>query len=458
MDEKTATQSDTNHVVNVTLIEPIKTIFCVVVVATNRDCHNHPDLARRLMCKMVYKSISFHNLFLFQTVHDTRNLYSTTLQQTLMLVLIVGRWLLPRGELTRDELSQLLLVYIGMAADMLEYSIETLRVEQIACDPPIFYAVIAVWSWSLTQFTLGLTSTRSRRAAGKMKETKNDENNAPVPDEIYSPATSIDSLELSKFQNVKLTLLATGVCGTELWALIISLLIQDGPYLVTRLYIMIHFRVFDHSMIFFTCKNALLLVIVFYRLFVVINKTRRKNKRKLHHFQDRTQPAGHGRFETTSTLRRAISNRKYRTRKEAKHHMGSIINVQNDAQNTRMNSSEPAKYNDIYQVPPNVEADDDDDSGEVKKGAYVVTGNENSIDLSTMGRPPTPPPFPLSPLKASAPVSSRESSPARVAERPVPVRKDHAHFSSDLADASQHRDFSSTSIYAAVRRKTTQTS
>jgi Transmembrane protein 26 len=38
----------------------------------------------------------------------------TLIEQFLMLVLIIGRWLLPKGDLTRDQLSQLLLVYIGM--------------------------------------------------------------------------------------------------------------------------------------------------------------------------------------------------------------------------------------------------------------------------------------------------------------------------------------------------------
>jgi hypothetical protein len=39
----------------------------------------------------------------------------TLIEQFLMLVLIIGRWLLPKGDLTRDQLSQLLLVYIGEA-------------------------------------------------------------------------------------------------------------------------------------------------------------------------------------------------------------------------------------------------------------------------------------------------------------------------------------------------------
>lgn len=47
-----------------------------------------------------------------------------------MVILIVGRWLLPKGELTRDQLSQLLLVYIGMAADIIEI-FEAFRVSAI---------------------------------------------------------------------------------------------------------------------------------------------------------------------------------------------------------------------------------------------------------------------------------------------------------------------------------------
>lgn len=36
-----------------------------------------------------------------------------------VVLIILGRWLLPRGQLTRDQLSALLLGYIGMGADIL---------------------------------------------------------------------------------------------------------------------------------------------------------------------------------------------------------------------------------------------------------------------------------------------------------------------------------------------------
>ena len=37
-----------------------------------------------------------------------------------MLFLIIGRWMLP-SEMSRDELAQLLLCYIGVAADIIEF-------------------------------------------------------------------------------------------------------------------------------------------------------------------------------------------------------------------------------------------------------------------------------------------------------------------------------------------------
>ncbi|XP_038840002.1 transmembrane protein 26-like, partial [Salvelinus namaycush] len=49
------------------------------------------------------------------------------LHQILLILLVVGKWLLPiAGGVTRDELSQLLLHFIGTAADILEFTSETL--------------------------------------------------------------------------------------------------------------------------------------------------------------------------------------------------------------------------------------------------------------------------------------------------------------------------------------------
>ena len=36
-------------------------------------------------------------------------------------MLIIGRWILPKGAISHDQLSQLLLVYVGTAADIVEF-------------------------------------------------------------------------------------------------------------------------------------------------------------------------------------------------------------------------------------------------------------------------------------------------------------------------------------------------
>lgn len=49
------------------------------------------------------------------------------LHQILLILLILGKWFLPvAGDLTRDQLSQLLLMFVGTAADILEFTSETL--------------------------------------------------------------------------------------------------------------------------------------------------------------------------------------------------------------------------------------------------------------------------------------------------------------------------------------------
>ena len=47
--------------------------------------------------------------------------------QTFLLMLIVGRWFLPKGQISHDQLSQLLLMYLGDAADIVEYAHEYIK-------------------------------------------------------------------------------------------------------------------------------------------------------------------------------------------------------------------------------------------------------------------------------------------------------------------------------------------
>ena len=58
-------------------------------------------------------------------------------------------------------------------------------------------------------------------------------------------------------------------CETEVWGLMTTIIMQDGPYLAMRLYILIKLNAINQMMIFFTCKNMLVMLLQLYRLFVI---------------------------------------------------------------------------------------------------------------------------------------------------------------------------------------------
>lgn len=61
--------------------------------------------------------------------------------------------MLPKGGLSREQFSQLMLAYIGMAADIVEI-FEAFRECKVMLETTLIYAVLAIWSWSLFQFCL----------------------------------------------------------------------------------------------------------------------------------------------------------------------------------------------------------------------------------------------------------------------------------------------------------------
>ncbi|XP_073722794.1 transmembrane protein 26b [Misgurnus anguillicaudatus] len=154
------------------------------------------------------------------------------LHQILLILLIVGKWLLPiAGGVTRDEMSQLLLIFVGIAADILEFISETLS-DVNENSPQFVYVILAVWTWSMLQFPLHISVVNSGT-------------------EDFSG----DSL-FSKHR-------------TDIWNIVESLFLQDGPFLFVRLTVMIHFSVFHQMLVFFAIKNFLVVMLNIYRLWVI---------------------------------------------------------------------------------------------------------------------------------------------------------------------------------------------
>ncbi|KAJ6635567.1 Transmembrane protein [Pseudolycoriella hygida] len=187
----------------------------------------------------------------------------TLIEQFLMLVLIVGRWMLPKGDLTRDQLSQLLLVYIGTAADIIEF-FDSYKDNTIASEALLVFLTLGIWSWSLLQFTIVLSATRSRKPRGGGGTSKDIE------------AESNDCC-------------GGCCCSIDVWGITLNILLQDAPFLAFRLLIIIHYRIISYMNVFFTCKNTLVILLQLYRLYVVHTENRKANKKKMLAERDRSR-------------------------------------------------------------------------------------------------------------------------------------------------------------------------
>ncbi|KAH3727511.1 hypothetical protein DPMN_053450 [Dreissena polymorpha] len=175
----------------------------------------------------------------FASLLSGQNLTSL-LEQSMMILIIICRWMLPRGRIDRNSMSQLLIMYSAIGADILDFSDTFDRIE-VARNKNLAIVVLAVWSWSLLQFTVVITTAFTfRRRRGRETEPGGGGTHSANSREDISETLSI----------------------------MMVLLMQDGPFLVTRGY-MISKGVFNYMIMFFSLKNALTLILGLYRLCVL---------------------------------------------------------------------------------------------------------------------------------------------------------------------------------------------
>ena len=152
--------------------------------------------------------------------------------------------MLPRGKLSRDQLSQLLFVYIGMASDNSELFV-LFDESPVRQDRPLTIAILILWSVSMMLFTVVLTATKSPKK-GRVAPSRPE-------DDV---ASSSKSPLVIFFE-------------TEVWSIVLTFLFQDGPYLCLRLYALIRYTLITYSIIFFTFKNIFVIILLIYRLAVL---------------------------------------------------------------------------------------------------------------------------------------------------------------------------------------------
>ena len=245
--------------------------------------------------------------------------------------------MLPKGDLSRDQLSQLLLVYLGMAADIIEI-FEAFNEDNVKHNRGLIIGLLCIWSWALMQFTLVYTATRGRRYKSTMygNESVTDNASPQVSPQKVAPSPQTNTMfespndkpkpKRGTFKKIsRVVSIAVqwqgGLKGTPIgdgdglplkstspvdpdriipvrrddeevedqhptctclesdtWAIIASLLMQDGPFLMIRVILIARYQVLSYLNIFFTCKNLLVISLQVYRLIVVQIELRQKEQ------------------------------------------------------------------------------------------------------------------------------------------------------------------------------------
>ncbi|XP_069804129.1 transmembrane protein 26-like [Dendropsophus ebraccatus] len=176
------------------------------------------------------------------------------LEELIVLILIIGRWLMPRGKMSRDQLAQLLLMYLALGADILDI-LQLMKEPSVNTNKSITVVGLCLFTWAVMQFTIVLTQTLS----------------------TSSPDSYVDARfhSSSELKNCILS-----VCYTsEVWSVMITVLMQDGPFLIYRLCLVARGGVFNESMIFFISKNILTVIIQVYRVVMFLLEESRKRKK-----------------------------------------------------------------------------------------------------------------------------------------------------------------------------------
>ncbi|CAF0934512.1 unnamed protein product [Rotaria sp. Silwood1] len=195
-----------------------------------------------------------HNI-LMKTLRINVNLDTKImgLELSLLLLIIVGRWLLPKGVTSRSNLSQLLLVYMSIASDIVDL-LTIFNEDQILRSQRMLIATLSVLSWSLLQFATNM------RAANKNTRLAN------VDSFRYA-------LKKSRRRRMFFLYPMQRLFENDAWYLYeINLMSCSATQLALRLVAVIKFDVRSYSTLFFTCKNGIILFLQFYRLVAILTE------------------------------------------------------------------------------------------------------------------------------------------------------------------------------------------
>lgn len=183
-----------------------------------------------------------------------------------MVILIVGRWLLPKGRITRDELSQLLLAYLAISADIVEL-FNLFQEREVRMEIQLSLMVLAFWTVSLVQFPFVITTVKSQKARFCFN-APTDPLLSPINHQNVEAADTGGEVDMPDKRS-KCRKICDKVFDVRVWGILSTILLQDLPFWVLRIYLIAWRHIMSYTMFFFICKNSLIMWVQIYRLVII---------------------------------------------------------------------------------------------------------------------------------------------------------------------------------------------
>ena len=148
--------------------------------------------------------------------------------------------------MTREQLSQLLLVYITMASDSLD-AIDSLMYLKIGEEYNYVVSILILYTFA--HFLYGLNLTVVLDPDSKYRH----------PEKHFEDPTKRKLIKIFCFP-----------FNTDMWVMLITLSLQDGPFLVLRMFLIFEMKIITFANILFAVKNGVLALMDIYRISAIL--------------------------------------------------------------------------------------------------------------------------------------------------------------------------------------------
>lgn len=209
------------------------------------------------------------------------------LVQGMMILLVLGKWIAPKGQLNRNELSQLLLALLCAGADIVDFIGAVGEVKEEKGDT-MKIVIMVIACISTLQFGVVFTAVKTipRMSAAPISSSNTRANSAYEAEKQRRP-TQGDASGSHHPHHIKIHFEETVVAEendspsrccrscfcfyNEIWGMAFNVILLEFPFLLMRLILIFGgFVAIDSTIIFFSFKNILTILLTINRIRVII--------------------------------------------------------------------------------------------------------------------------------------------------------------------------------------------